>query len=207
MPSVWLFAIDERRRNKDGGTSDSEAEEEKLEELETLLKVHDPEFQKEMDVGGLSGELSLAESYRLQLGIERIRAPELLFQPSVLGLDQAGLAETMEFMLNRLEAEKQDRIVQNVFLTGGSANLKAFKDRIDWELLQMRPFQSSYNVFCAANPSLDAWNGARKFAMSPLLTAGSITRKDYEEMGEGYLREHVAANKYFPNPLPAAQKS
>ncbi|XP_005091585.1 actin-related protein 5 [Aplysia californica] len=193
--------------NKDGGTSDSEAEEEKLEELETLLKVHDPEFQKEMDVGGLSGELSLAESYRLQLGIERIRAPELLFQPSVLGLDQAGLAETMEFMLNRLEAEKQDRIVQNVFLTGGSANLKAFKDRIDWELLQMRPFQSSYNVFCAANPSLDAWNGARKFAMSPLLTAGSITRKDYEEMGEGYLREHVAANKYFPNPLPAAQKS
>jgi len=187
--------------NKEGGTSDSEGEDEKLEELETLLKLHDPEFQKELDVGGLSGELSLEESYRLTLGIERIRAPELLFQPSMLGLDQAGLAETMEFMLKRLELEKQDSIVQNVFLTGGCANFNAFKSRIDWELTKMRPFKSSFNVTCAGSPSLDAWHGARKFALSNHLAAGSITRAQYEEMGEGYLREHVASNRWIPTPI------
>lgn len=187
--------------NKEGGTSDSEGEDEKLEELETLLKLHDPEFQKELDVGGLSGELSLEESYRLTLGIERIRAPELLFQPSMLGLDQAGLAETIEFMLRRLETERQDSIVQNVYLTGGCANLKAFKSRIEWELLQMRPFQSSFNVMCAGSPSLDAWRGARKFASSPHLTKGSTTRAQYEEMGEGYLSEHVASNRWVPTPI------
>ena len=57
-----------------------------------------------------------------------------------------------------------------------------------------------------ANPSLDAWNGARKFALSPQLTSGSITRADYEEMGEGYLREHRASNIYFQSPTQASQK-
>ncbi|CAL1546496.1 unnamed protein product [Lymnaea stagnalis] len=187
--------------NREGGTSDSDAEEEKLEELETILKEHDPEFQKDLDMGGLSGEFDLAEYYRLHLGVERIRVPELLFQPSMLGLEQAGLSETMEFILGKLEPSKQSRVVQHVYLTGGNANLFNFKDRIDRELLQMRPFHSSYKIFSAANPSLDAWNGARKFALSPYFTSSSITRKDYDEMGEGYLREHIASNKYYPTPV------
>ncbi|GFO46785.1 actin-related protein 5-like, partial [Plakobranchus ocellatus] len=58
--------------NRDGGNSDSEAEEDKLEELENLLKEHDPEFQKNLDMGGLSGEFDLAEYYRLHLGVEQI---------------------------------------------------------------------------------------------------------------------------------------
>ncbi|KAH9503315.1 Nuclear actin-protein involved in chromatin remodeling [Bulinus truncatus] len=187
--------------NHEGGTSDSEAEEDKLEELETMLKEHDPEFQKDVDMGGLSGEFGLAEYYRLHLGVERIRAPELLFQPSMLGLDQAGLSETMEFILGKLPSSIQNKTVQHVFLTGGNANFFNFKERINRELLQIRPFQSSYNIYLAGNPSLDAWNGARKFALSPLLASSSITRKDYEEMGEGYFREHVASNKYFPTPI------
>jgi len=192
--------------NKDGGTSDSDGEEEKLEELETLLKLHDPDFQKELDVGGLSGELSLAETYRLQLGIERIRAPELLFQPSLLGLDQAGLAETMEFMLRRLEPSDQAKIVQNIFLTGGCAHITNFQSRLTWDLRQMRPFQSYFNVISAEIPSLDAWRGARKFSLSSHLKSGSILRQDYEEMGEGYLAEHTASNRYFPSPVLDASK-
>ncbi|KAK6979828.1 actin-related protein 5 [Biomphalaria glabrata] len=187
--------------NREGGTSDSEAEEEKLEELETMLKEHDPEFQKDVDLGGLSGEFDVAEYYRLHLGVERIRVPELLFQPSMLGLEQAGLSETMEFILGRLPNNLQTKVVQHVFLTGGNANFFNFKERIDRELLQIRPFQSTYNIFKAGNPSLDAWNGARKFALSPFLASSSITRKDYEEMGDGYLREHVASNRYFPTPI------
>ena len=37
---VYLFC-----KNKEGGDSDSEAEQEKIEELETLLREYDPEFE------------------------------------------------------------------------------------------------------------------------------------------------------------------
>ena len=69
----------------------------------------------------------------------------------MLGLDQAGLGETMEFMLNKMAADQQNQVVQNVFLTGGSANLAAFSQRIDAELRHIRPFQSHFTVNTAGN--------------------------------------------------------
>ncbi|GFR82480.1 actin-related protein 5-like [Elysia marginata] len=194
--------------NRDAGNSDSEAEEDKLEELENLLKEHDPDFQKNLDMGGLSGEFDLAEYYRLHLGVEQIRCPELLFQPSMLGLDQAGLAETTEFILGKASPEVQARLVKHVFLTGGNANFRNFRERIDFELLHMRPFKTSYQIFCAANPSLDAWRGARRMALNPQwLGESAITRQDYDEKGEGYLREHGASNHYFASPSPSGSSA
>ena len=57
-------------------------------------------------------------------------------------------------------------------------------------------------VVCAAgNPVLDGWMGARHWALSPALPQSSITRSEYQEMGEGYVREHRASNLYFPTPV------
>lgn len=44
---------------------------------------------------------NLAEYHQLFLGTERIRAPEIVFQPSLIGEDQAGIAETMQYVLER----------------------------------------------------------------------------------------------------------
>ena len=44
--SFYIFCCFFFFQNTEQGTSDSEAEDEKLEELETMLKEHDPEFQK-----------------------------------------------------------------------------------------------------------------------------------------------------------------
>ncbi|CAG2244814.1 ACTR5 [Mytilus edulis] len=135
--------------------SDSEVEEEQIEELEAMLREHDPEFQKELDLGG-SEEFDIAEYYRLHLAIERVRVPELLFQPSMIGVEQAGIVETMDFLLHKYDQEKQKLLVQNVFLTGGNALFMNFKERLEKELLEMRPFQSMFSVTRAVDPVLDA---------------------------------------------------
>ncbi|CAH1787781.1 unnamed protein product, partial [Owenia fusiformis] len=66
--------------NKDAGDSDSEAEQERLDELETLLREYDPNFEREKE-----GVFDIAEHYKLHVGVERIRVPELLFQPCMVG--------------------------------------------------------------------------------------------------------------------------
>ncbi|XP_048777578.1 actin-related protein 5-like [Ostrea edulis] len=181
--------------------SDSEADEDKLEELETLLKEHDPEFQKEMDqTMGQTGEFDIAEYYKLHLAVEKIRVPELLFQPSMIGIEQAGIAETMDFVFKKFDTATQNKLAQNVFITGGNAMFGHFKERLECELLAMRPFQSTFNVSIANNPILDAWSGARKLALSPLLTTSSITKAEYEEKGSEYMKEHCASNRYFQTP-------
>lgn len=46
----------------------------------------------------------------------------------------------------RYSKEQQAVLVQNVFLTGGNAMYPGLKARVQKELLEMRPFQSSFQV-------------------------------------------------------------
>ena len=40
------------------------------------------------------------------------RVPEIVYQPSMLGIEQAGIAETIDFILNHFSAELQASLVQ-----------------------------------------------------------------------------------------------
>lgn len=44
---------------------------------------------------------NMAEYHQLFVGTERLRCPELLFQPSLIGEDQMGLMETLQYVLAR----------------------------------------------------------------------------------------------------------
>ena len=64
---------------QDDGVSDSEEEQDKLTEYESILKENDPNF-------GTESQQEIAhdseEWYQLHLATERIRVPEILFQVS-----------------------------------------------------------------------------------------------------------------------------
>lgn len=44
---------------------------------------------------------NMAEYHQLFVGTERLRCPEILFQPSSTGEDQMGLMETLQYVLAR----------------------------------------------------------------------------------------------------------
>ncbi|XP_014676315.1 PREDICTED: actin-related protein 5-like [Priapulus caudatus] len=207
------FGMDESDWNvykeisKDGGESESEEEREKLGEVEALLMHHDPEFQKEMaELVQPSNVLTdIEEYYKLYVGVERVRVPELLFQPWMIGSEQAGLAETVELVLAQYAPDDQDRLAQNVFLTGGPAMHRGFLERMERELQMMRPFQSKFRVVRAADAVLDAWKGARLCSQQPgYLAAHAVTREEYDERGGEYMKEHHASNLYRNSINPAS---
>lgn len=65
----------------------------------------------------------------------------------------------------------------------------------------------------ASQPALDAWYGARDWALEHLPTGagaaaeGWISKQDYEEKGGEYLSEHCASNIFIPmkitKPVPS----
>lgn len=63
-------------------------------------------------------------NHQLHLGVESIRAPELLFQPAMIGSSEAGIIETINYVLKQFSTEEQQTLSQNIFLTGGCANFK-----------------------------------------------------------------------------------
>ncbi|RVE70311.1 hypothetical protein OJAV_G00063400 [Oryzias javanicus] len=153
---------------------------------------------------------NMAEYHQLFVGTERLRCPEILFQPSLIGEEQMGLMETLQYVLGRYTPEQQEALVSNVFLTGGNMQYPGMKQRIERELLAMRPFQSHFKVTMASRPALDAWYGARDWALEHPpgeASEGWISRQDYEEKGGEYLSEHCASNLFIPmkiaKPVPA----
>ncbi|XP_043213325.1 actin-related protein 5-like [Amphibalanus amphitrite] len=183
--------------NVDGGDSDSEADAEELTEVEGRLRQLAP------DLAWCQPAAGGAQPHQIQLGTEPLQTAEILFQPSMLGLDQAGLAETIQFVLSKYPAESQQRLAGNVFVTGGVSNVPGLRQRLEHELRQMRPFQSSFAVSVASSPSLDAWRGARSLSAAGQLEY--VSRQQYVECGADYLAEHMASNRYWPTPAePAA---
>ncbi|XP_061536995.1 actin-related protein 5 [Phycodurus eques] len=147
---------------------------------------------------------NMAEYHQLFVGTERLRCPEILFRPSLTGEEQMGMMETLQYVLARYTPEQQEALVGNVFLTGGNMQYPGMKERIERELLAIRPFQSHFKVSVATQPSLGAWLGARNWALEHPPggagggAAGWISRQDYEEKGGEYLSEHCASNVFVP---------
>jgi actin-related protein 5 len=96
-----------------------------------------------------------------------------------------------------------------------------FKERLEVELLAVRPFQSKFNITISSkilaqlvaifvalpclvsvgDPILDAWLGASRWARNAEnFPIGFLTRQEYLEMGGEYLKEHFASNLYVPTP-------
>ncbi|XP_029995685.1 actin-related protein 5 [Sphaeramia orbicularis] len=144
---------------------------------------------------------NMAEYHQLFVGTERLRCPEILFQPSLSGEDQMGLMETLQYVLARYSPEQQEVLVSNVFLTGGNMQYPGMRERVERELLAMRPFQSHFKVTMASRPALDAWYGAKDWTLEHPPEGGAegwISRQDYEEKGGEYLSEHCASNLFIP---------
>lgn len=175
-----------------GGDSDSEAENDKLMELDDIIRAHEPSEADE--------SLTPGESYQLHIGIERYRAPELLFKPYMMGSSEAGLTEVIGYVLSLFNAKDQLKLAANVVLTGGLSNLPGLCERIQSDLISIRPFKSYLHVGIIPNPSLSTWYGMKKWTKIADLKKHFVTRQEYDECGSEYFKVHIASNLYVPSP-------
>ncbi|EIE26065.1 Actin/actin-like protein [Coccomyxa subellipsoidea C-169] len=119
----------------------------------------------------------------LMLNNERFMVPEVLFQPSDIGLEQAGLAQTIVDAVEAAHPDLHPLLYSNVLCTGGSAKCPGFRDRLYKELRPLVPDDIEVGVHMPSDPVLAAWKGASAFATSPDYSQQAITKAHYEEMG------------------------
>ncbi|KAI8337817.1 hypothetical protein EDC96DRAFT_450184 [Choanephora cucurbitarum] len=194
---------------------ESDEEEEDISELnqyESLLLQYDPEFSSEQLYENMSSPTNtllhllsrgvyppydptdMEQSYQLHVNVERVRVPEVLFQPSIIGLDQAGLVESMHDIVKTFDRHQQSQLMQNVFLTGGFCQLPGLSDRVHSALQSIFPVETEIKVKRAVDPILDAWKGAAMFAQEQANKQYFVTKQEYLEYGSEYMKEHGLGN-------------
>ena len=133
---------------------------------------------------------SQQEIHQLHLNVERIRVPEVVFQPAIAGLDQAGIIDIAADMINHGMGKVHDRnnTLRDVFLTGGNTLFLGFEDRFDKELRAALPIDAAMHLRQASDPLLDAWRGAAQWSNEPTFRQALVTRQDYDEKGSDYMK-------------------
>ncbi|KAL7899480.1 actin-like protein [Trichoderma sp. SZMC 28014] len=202
-----------------GDNSDEEQEEEDLastlKTLEQDLLRYDPNFtyentQEAQTVWSKSllhafargprpiDPASQAELHQIHLNIERIRVPEVVFRPSIAGVDQAGIIEIAGDVLNQRlgSLPNRDDFLKDIFLTGGNTLFRNFDDRVRDGLRALLPADAPLHVRRAEDALLDAWKGAAGWVGSSAWKTAAISREEYQEKGSEYIKEHDMGNSY-----------
>lgn len=175
--------------------------------LAEKLQSNINEIQAELDEEYKLKSVQVVKKNTFKLGIEKFQAPEIIFQPSLVGYDQCGLNECIETALRLYSNPVQNQLANNVFVTGGNSKIKGLLQRVSRHLREIQPFSSQVSVTQACDPSLDAWRGAAKWAGNELNKPYFISKNDYEEFGPQYFKEHLFSNRWVDPNLNANSSS
>lgn len=123
---------------------------------------------------------NLARAHQITLNIERARVAEVFHQPSIAGVDQAGLDEVAEMVVRSFDAETRSKLVGNIFVTGRHTQYANFDERLKNAMISNQPVENRVRVTRAKDVRFDAWKGMARYCLERPddLRAGSIVSTD-----------------------------
>jgi actin-related protein len=115
---------------------------------------------------------------------ERYRAPEVLFQPHLIGLEYMGVHETLINSINSVDLDLRKSLYSSIYLAGGSTMFLSFGDRLLNEVRKAVPTDStSIKIMAPAERKYTTWQGGSILASLESFAPMWITKSEYEEMG------------------------
>lgn len=212
----WEVYRDMQVRKDDSEVDEDKEDTEALEKLRSEIMRLDPKDEDPTLIkpeGSALLYLPHGVVDEVPIIIDRIRVPEILFQPSIIGLEQCGLIEAMALSLNTFPSlSARESIVQELFLTGGVGKTRGFAERIRRDFRSSLPTEwgdsMSRGIRVAKDPSLDAWKGGALWAEKggEAFENAGISKREYDEYGSHYVKEHFMGNKWIKTPKISAEE-
>jgi actin-related protein len=91
------------------------------------IRVH---FHSNLFENPIAIQSNIITSYILQLGPEKFRAPEILFTPSLVGLEHPGLPNLLVDSISLVDLDLRKSLYSNIVLSGGTTLTRGFGDRL-----------------------------------------------------------------------------
>jgi len=135
------------------------------------------------------GKKSKGDEQMIRMNNERFAVPELLFQPSDVGIQEMGLSEALMHSVSLVEEELKPHLLNNIVLTGGNTLLPGFEDRLQMDVRSMAPDDYDVSFSMPTNPISYPWEAGCDLAAEVTFPSMCVTRYEYEEHGHSVCTE------------------
>ncbi|XP_059171159.1 actin, cytoplasmic 3-like [Physella acuta] len=145
------------------------------------------DFDKELETSAKSS--SIEKSYELPdgtiiaIGNERFRCPEVLFQPSFIGLESEGVHEILYKAIQASDVDIRSDLYSNTVLSGGTTLYPGIADRMKKELSAMVASSMKVKIIAAPERKYSVWIGGSILGSLSSFRQMWITKEEFDESG------------------------
>lgn len=135
--------------------------------------------KEEKETTGRTEAFRLPDGNTIQLGSERFRAPEILFNPEIIGLEDAGVHQVVVDSINRVDMDLRKTLYSNIVLSGGTTLCTGYGDRLLNEVKRMK--DGKIKIYAPPERKYSTWIGGSILAGLNTFKKMWVSAEEYQE--------------------------
>jgi len=124
---------------------------------------------------------TLPDGHVIQVGAERFRAAEVLFNPSLVGLEYGGLHEALVSSITKADLDLRRTLFSQIVLSGGSTLFPGFGDRLLNEVRRRAPKDIKVRISAPPERKYSTWIGGSILASLASFKKMWVSAEEWKE--------------------------